>query len=145
VAVLIEVVASVGEPSGEELRVRVDLGGERMTVRALLEQAVIAQIAELLERQKQGREAALRTLARRYMTDADIAAQLETGAVRFPVPGPTELFEVKSEVAKAWHGFERRAFRVFVDGEMVQSLDDEVVLTAESKVTFLRLVPLKGG
>ncbi|WP_324788313.1 hypothetical protein [Streptomyces sp. H51] len=52
----------------------------------------------------------------------------------------------------AWHAFEsaleafhRRQFVVLVGDRQVEDLDDEVVLSPDEDITFLKLVPLAGG
>ncbi len=48
-------------------------------------------------------------------------------------------------VAAALLAFEDGLYYVFVDNEHRTSLDDEIRLRTESRVTFLRLVALAGG
>jgi len=49
------------------------------------------------------------------------------------------------QAAVAVEAFERQGFFVFVDGQQVGELDDEVTLGVDSEVRFLRLTPLVGG
>lgn len=49
------------------------------------------------------------------------------------------------EVEKALCAFSSNKFFVLVDGKQVSDLDEEVHLTVNGKVTFLKLVPLVGG
>ena len=42
-------------------------------------------------------------------------------------------------------GFEARAYKVLLDGEPVESLEQMITLTRGTKITFLRLIPLVGG
>ncbi len=51
--------------------------------------------------------------------------------------------ERQTEVALS--AFERGHVLLLVDDRQVEDLDDEVTLTLDSTVTFLRLVPLVGG
>jgi hypothetical protein len=41
--------------------------------------------------------------------------------------------------------FEKQGFFLFVDGQQVSSLDEEVSLHTDSEIRFLRLTPLVGG
>jgi hypothetical protein len=52
-------------------------------------------------------------------------------------------WERQAKVAE--EGFRRNAFFVLVDGRQVEDLDDELHLTADSDVRFVKLVPLVGG
>lgn len=46
---------------------------------------------------------------------------------------------------KAEEAFRRNGFFVLVDGRQVEELDEELALTAESEIRFVRLTPLVGG
>lgn len=48
-------------------------------------------------------------------------------------------------VAQALEGFARNAFCVLVDNRQLTELDDEIALTPATRITFLRLLPLKSG
>lgn len=51
----------------------------------------------------------------------------------------------EGQAAIAVDAFQKQSFFVFVDGQQVGSLEDEVALQADSEVRFLRLTPLVGG
>lgn len=51
----------------------------------------------------------------------------------------------KRQIRAALDAFEANGFFLLVDDRQVESLDDEVVLTDESTVSFVRLLPLVGG
>lgn len=46
---------------------------------------------------------------------------------------------------KAEEAFLRNGFFVLVDGRQVEDLDEELALTADSDIRFVRLTPLVGG
>ena len=58
-------------------------------------------------------------------------------------PHPTMTLE--SVTAMALEGFARNAFFLIIDGRQVTDLDALIALRPASAVTFVRLVPLKGG
>ncbi len=70
-------------------------------------------------------------------------------------PGPVEellnepktgkVIDADRQCDVALKAFRDRAFLVLVDERHLDDLDDEVELQDESRVTFLRLVPLVGG
>lgn len=134
---------SIEVVSSPALTVSLSLANERISVRELLERTVAAQLHELLQEQRLEDEAAAKILARQYLTQAEIDQQAGEGVVRLePAKGHLDL---QREIQRALHGFQKRAFRVVVEGEMLNGLDDELVLTPNTRVTFLRLVPLQGG
>jgi hypothetical protein len=45
----------------------------------------------------------------------------------------------------AEQAFEQNGFFMLVDGRQVDSLDEELALTADSEIRFVRLTPLVGG
>jgi hypothetical protein len=49
------------------------------------------------------------------------------------------------QAAKAEEAFLRNGFFVLVDGRQVEDLDEELDLTADSEVRFVKLTPLVGG
>ncbi len=51
----------------------------------------------------------------------------------------------EKQFERAIEGFEAHRILILVDEKQVQSLDDEIVITPETNVTFLRLLPLVGG
>ena len=51
----------------------------------------------------------------------------------------------EQQYAKAVAAFAGNGFLVFVDDRQVTSLDETIRLAPETKVTFLKLVPLMGG
>jgi hypothetical protein len=60
-------------------------------------------------------------------------------------PAPPTLPTLESATALALDGFLRNAFFLVVDGQQATDLDAEIALRPTSDVTFVRLVPLKGG
>jgi hypothetical protein len=46
---------------------------------------------------------------------------------------------------KAEEAFGRNGFFVLVDGRQLEDLDEELALTADSEIRFVRLTPLVGG
>ena len=51
----------------------------------------------------------------------------------------------KQQYDKALDAFGRNGFLILVDNKQAESFDDEVTITPETRVTFLKLVPLVGG
>jgi len=55
------------------------------------------------------------------------------------------VLDEEKQYAKAIGSFQGNGFLVLVDDRQITDLDDNVRLTADTKVTFLKLVPLVGG
>ena len=55
------------------------------------------------------------------------------------------VLDWQKQFAKAITAFKGNGFLVLVDDRQVMDLDEPLQLTAQSKITFLRLVPLIGG
>ena len=53
--------------------------------------------------------------------------------------------DVEEQVHVAQQAFERNGFVVLFDDRQLETLDDELILTGDNTVTFLKLVPLVGG
>lgn len=51
----------------------------------------------------------------------------------------------EKQAAVAVKAFEKNGYFVIIDGRQAESLDDEVEITADTDVSFVRLVPLVGG
>lgn len=51
----------------------------------------------------------------------------------------------RAQFDKAVEAFERNQFFLLVDDKQVEELDDEVTVTPETRVSFVKLVPLVGG
>lgn len=51
----------------------------------------------------------------------------------------------REQFESAMEGFQRNAFVLLVDDTQVESLDQVLILSANTQVTFLKLVPLVGG
>ena len=129
----LEVRVSDDLTSGEtvhELLLRLE--AERLTVRELIRSRVWQEVHE-------------------YNADAD---GLFRGLVR-PSDAEQELngyrlrrgrhVDFDRQLEAALQAFERGQVLLLIDERQVEGLDDEVVLSPRSEVSFLRLVPLAGG
>ena len=62
-----------------------------------------------------------------------------------PAEQPRRRVNPERQVALAEQAFTRNGFVVLVGDRQVEELDDEVDLSRDTEVTFLKLVPLVGG
>jgi hypothetical protein len=51
----------------------------------------------------------------------------------------------EEQYRRAIIAFERNGYFILVDDRQVESLDDEIELTADTEISFVKLVPLVGG
>jgi hypothetical protein len=66
-------------------------------------------------------------------------------AASAPVSEATTPLTLESVTALALDGFVRNAFFLVVDGRQATDLDEVIPLRLTSDVTFVRLLPLRGG
>jgi hypothetical protein len=114
-------------------------GGSPLTLRELIERMVRREIAAFRGRQSERR--LVRVLSQREVAEAAARGRVAFGA------SEVEEQEVDGDVAVgvALESFEDGLYYVLIDGTQYQSLDEQVHLGPDSRVTFLRLVALAGG
>lgn len=123
---------------------------DRITVEKLIRRTVEEQINDLLLSNRMDIAQARRALNRQYLTQAEINEQLENDGAVHPPHHKEKYsmqlrFDIEAEVARALGGFEQGAYTIMVNGGQMERLDEEIVITLSSKITFLRLTPLVGG
>ncbi|MGF1528716.1 MAG: hypothetical protein ACFCBW_18260 [Candidatus Competibacterales bacterium] len=111
-----------------------------VSVAELIGHAVTAQLAMArLERSQTGGDVD-------YLRDDQIESMAAEGRICLRAKAldqsPTD---VVLAVRRALEGFNSQAFIVLVNGIRPESLDDQIVLTANTEVRFIRLMPLVGG
>lgn len=111
---------------------------ERILLRDLITRIVHEEVAAFKERQAEQR-------LLRVLTFREIAEAAARGKVTMGGRDLDQEVDPQAAVATALQAFEDRLYYVFVDGQQQQGLDAEVQLRPNSRVTFLRLVPLAGG
>jgi hypothetical protein len=112
--------------------------GDRIKLRDLITTVVVEEVDSFRKRQEERRLA-------RILSRAEIELGASSGKVD---PGERDLKQEVNEddaVGTALQAFEDGLYYVFVDGVQQTSLDSEIYLKTESKVTFIRLVALAGG
>ena len=97
--------------------------------------------AEVERRQRQRDGQGPVPLSLRYLTDEDLA-WARGGAMKHPQVQPVS---VAAEVERTLDAFARHRFFVLVDGARVSDLEEVITLTPETKLQFVRLMPLVGG
>jgi len=125
-----------------------DLASDTISVRSLIEKTVEQQIQAMLSKDAGEAELLRHALNAQYLTHEEIQRQSESGQIRLqPARSPEapQSIDPNKEIATAIRGFQQKAFKVVVDGEVMESLDDTLVIGPTTKIIFLRLTPLVGG
>ncbi len=138
--------------------VTLDFLQQEITVEELIRRTVEEQIRELVAKRKLDMEQAQRALNAQYLEYLESAKVFsEERGEHFPADAellPPQAIRVstmmsagriRSEVRKAIEGFQKRLYRIIIDGRLVERLDEKIVFEPGAKVTFIRLIPLVGG
>jgi len=124
-----ETTVSIGKP---ENVFTVAVTGETITVRELIRSRIEQEVEEYNRKQPQ---------AFRLLVQPGGAEKVLNG---FRLPKP-RLIDPEAQYRKAIEAFEGNGFIVLVNDNQVESLEDRIILSPETTVTFLKLVPLVGG
>jgi len=121
-------------PGRETTALTLQLPAERVTVRELIRAHVYQEVAE-------HNAASALAPARRPPAEPTAAERLLNSA---PARAPRRL-DWEPQLERALRAFRRRGFLLLVDGRQYDDLDAEIDLRADTRITFLRLLPLAGG
>jgi hypothetical protein len=120
-------------PTGETLLEFVlEVSAERITVRDLIRQRVRHEVEEYNRRQVD--------TFRGLVQPTDSERTLNGYRLKQP-----RVIDAAAQLAKAIDAFEGNQIIVLVDDRQVESLDEEIALRPDTRVSFLRLTPLVGG
>ncbi|MBI5932035.1 MAG: hypothetical protein HY862_22195 [Chloroflexi bacterium] len=137
----------IGGKTNELPDVVLELLNEEITTAELIQRGVEEQIRDLILHHQLDVEQARQAFDRHYLTDTQVKQQAQTGAIRYPSKKISDLPEIDLavEIDKAITAFENQTYMIVVDGRQVEGLDEVLKLQPTSKITFLRLTPLRGG
>lgn len=105
---------------------------ERVTVRELIRSRVYQEVQDYNRREPE--------YFRGLVQPTDAEQTLNGYKIR-----KARQIDWKVQFDKAVEAFERNQFFLLVDDKQVEELDDEVTVTQETRVSFVKLVPLVGG
>ncbi|MDH5228980.1 MAG: hypothetical protein OEZ58_10975 [Gammaproteobacteria bacterium] len=109
-----------------------NLISERLSVRELIQRRVQQEVEKFNLQ---------RPICFKALVQPEGAQELENG---FRLPEHRSLdWNVQAE--EAINAFERKSFFVMVDGKELKSLDEQIVLTDKSLVSFIKLMPVIAG
>lgn len=110
---------------------RLELPSERITVSELIRVYVADQLSKF------------------NVSDRVVGPNFEAPEERLLNPDRHKVagdkYDCDAQFKKAVAAFRGNQFFVIVDGRQVEVLDEELVLNPDTKVSFLKLVPLVGG
>lgn len=112
--------------------------GSRLTLRELVTRVVEAEVQTFQQRQ------AGRRLAR-VLSPGEIEQGLARGKVELGERELNQAVDPAAAVAAALQAFEDGLYFVFVESEQVTTLETEVMLQPQTRLSFVRLVALAGG
>lgn len=128
---------SVGKRRGAVKPVTYEIPGHPGTVRELIDAITQAGVEEYNQRMESPE-------LLRYLTNEEIDDKAQAGKISFGV----NYGEKKADIAKAQENaiqcFEDGIYRIFLDEEPLEALDERIQITEESTFTFVRLTMLAG-
>ena len=129
----------VGHPERQSFQLK--LVSERIVAREIVTSHVRAEV----ERQNDD----LIRNRRDYQRVASILVGSHSHPIERALNGRTtrkpKLFDPEAEIESALAGIESNQIIMLFDDAQVEDLDQELTVTENSRVTFLRMVPLVGG
>lgn len=105
---------------------------ERVTVRELIRSRVYQEVQDYNRREPE--------YFRGLVQPTDAEQTLNGYRIR-----KARQIDWKAQFDKAVEAFERNQFFILVDDKQVEELEDEVTVKPETRVSFVKLVPLVGG
>jgi hypothetical protein len=114
------------------LELTLSVSAERITVRDLIRQRVSHEVEEYNQRKPD--------TFRGLVQPTDSERTLNGYRLKQP-----RAIDAATQLAKALDAFQGNQIIVLVDDRQVESLDEEITLRPNTRVSFLRLTPLVGG
>ena len=112
-----------------------EFSNERITVRELIRERVYQEVSEYNFRSR--REGGL---FRGLVQPTDAERTLNG----FRVPKDRDI-DWEAQLARAIDAFSRNGFFILVDDRQAETLDETIVISASTQVSFVKLTPLVGG
>ena len=112
--------------------ISISVSGERLTVKDIIEARVYAEVAEYNQK--------LPEIYRGLVQPKDAEVVLNGFRVK-----PKVEVDAEKQVYTALDAFHKNGFFVIIDNKQAEQLDEEVLLSNDSVVSFVKLTPLVGG
>ncbi len=124
--------------TGKINEISMHFSSERITVSDLIQQKVTARVKEINQDLK------TRNISPFYKTTQEQVLNQDAIQKRFAKSNDGTI-DAEKAYYEALSGFQRNVFFVIVDGKQREDLKEELVLTGNSMVRFIQLMPLVGG
>jgi hypothetical protein len=115
-----------------------DGGDDRTTLRDVISHVVRTEVASFTGRQRERR-------LLKVLTESQIADAVATGKVDMGGRDLEQGVDTDEAVGVALQAFEDGMYLVVLDEEEKKSLEEQVYLQPDSRITFVRLTMLSGG
>ena len=124
------------------IELTLDLLNEKITVRELIRSRVYQEVDDFNRLLRQANATA--TPYNGLVVPTEAESSLNASRPLEPKNVRREI-DWKKQFETACEAFSRNGFFILIDDHQVESLDEEVLLKADSKVSFVKLTPLVGG
>ena len=130
-------VKALGKLRASVEQVPFDIDGRPEDVRGLIIEVVAACVAQFEKRAVQGEVLAA-------MTADEIADRAMSGKIAFGELTGESNVQLQQAQQNALQCFEDGIYRIFLDGQPLEELDQKIELNEQSQLTFVRLTMLAG-
>ena len=121
-------------PAGEVVReTRLVLASEKVSAREIIERRVREEVARFNERETG-------TLFQGLVQPTEAEAELNGYRLR-----ARRRLDPDAQCAKALKAFKSNGFFMLLDDRQVEDLETEIVIGPDTRISFVKLVPLVGG
>ena len=124
--------------TGKINEIPIQFSSERITLSDLIQQKVTAKIKEVNQHIKE------KSISPFYKTTQEQVLNQDAILKRFAKLKDGTI-DAEKACYEALSGFQKNIFFVILDGKQREDLEEELVLTDNSEVRFIQLMPLVGG
>lgn len=130
-------VKKLGKRKNSIIQVPYELEGQPTTVRELIVQMVVVCVNDYNVR-KESKELL------KNLSMSDMEEQAESGKISFGINYGENRADLEAAVSNALQCFEDGIYRIFLETEQLQKLEDKITLTEDCVLTFVRMTMLVG-
>jgi hypothetical protein len=128
-------VVGTGLDHDEKIELTFDEKLDSVPLRDIIREKVILEIRNYNSKQREDYGLEYRSLE-------TISNRIKNGAINIK---RTKIKNEDKEIMKALQAFENGEFKVFLDKQQIDTLDEMISTDLDSDLVFLRLIPLVGG
>lgn len=124
--------------SGNTSSLPISFPSSKLTLAELIQQQVAAKVEQLNEQIKSGE------ISTRFLSSKERLLNAKAYKKQVQAVENAKLDPEKAGY-DALAAFQQNAFFVLINGHQIEELEQELMLTADSEILFMRLMPLVGG